>query len=196
MWISFFAALLTAGTYDGVSEAGSVRLTLREDGTARFGGAECRWASDEAALTLDCATDTYVLRGRAEGGTIVLAGPPFGTLRLRPAADPAERAPAPPPLPAAFVGTWGHTASGGTLTLRLAGDGTFEMRQAPLGAGEPVVTRGRWSGDDGALVLQPDGGRPLRYRATALGDRLRVGGGDLPTDVDLLKMAADPAAPL
>jgi hypothetical protein len=65
-----------------------------------------------------------------------------------------------------------------------------------VGAGEPVVTRGRWAGDEGTLVLEPEGGRPLRYRATALGDRLRIGGGDLPADVDLRKMEADRKAPL
>ncbi len=196
MWISLFAALLTAGTYDGVSESGRVRLTLGDDGTARFAGAECRYTSDDAALTLVCGATTYVLRGRREGAAVVLTGPPFGTLRLRAVAHPAEQVPAPAPLPAALVGTWAYTASGGTLSLRLAVDGTFEMRQASLGAGEPVVTRGRWSGDESALVLQPEGGPPLRYRATALGDRLRIGGGDLPADVELPKMEADPEAPL
>ncbi len=161
---------LAPGRYLAETPAGErVELVLHADGRALFGGAACAWEQSAGALRLGA----HVLK--EDGGCHV--GPPFGRLCFSPAPLTVPRDPAPPPAPAPLVGEWVFSGSGGELVLALGAGGAYEMRQPGL------VTRGRWRGGDGSLVLVPDGGGPIRYRARRGGADLLVAGGDLPSEV-------------
>lgn len=195
MWIALAALLVPPASFEGYAIDGRVDLELRADGSARFGGAECR-ATTGGALVLTCGAQTYTLEVSGDADAPVLLGPPFGRVDLRRVERPAETPPAPPPPPdRSLAGAWRFEASGGALTLVLAGDGGYTMLQEATG-GAPSTSTGRWQSDGESLTLVPEGGAALRYRVARGDDRLRIGGGDLPSDVELRKVAALPAPPL
>ncbi|MCB9547492.1 MAG: hypothetical protein H6706_16830 [Myxococcales bacterium] len=193
-WLALWAPIalgtptLAPGRYVGVVDTGIVWLVLAADGAATYGEAPYRWRQADGVLHLDGPTPlalTLDAAGRC------LTGPPFGHVCLRPV-PVVEPTPAPPvERPAAFVGAWQHTASGGTLRLDLSPDGGYVMVQQATG--DPVVeTRGAWHGDAAGLVLTPAGGGALRYRARRAGADLLLGGGDLPLDVRFSPVEASP----
>lgn len=184
VWV--LAALpLGPGRYVGVVEGGAeVGLELRAGGAGTFAGAAVKWTLEGDVLTLRPAVGApYELRVTESGEDLVLTGPPHGRVTLRPVEAAAETsAPPPPPVPLPWVGGWRHTASGGSLVLRLVASGVYEMEQP--GASVERVT-GRWLGDlaAGTLTLTPDGGEALVYSARRDGEALMISGGDLPTAV-------------
>ncbi len=175
------ATPLPPGRYAGLSDAGRVDLTLAEDGRAVFGAAAMRWRVDGDGLVLSAPGGRSLrLTVRHEGGVAVLEGAPFGPLRLRPLPSIAPAEPPTPVRPLDWVGGWRHAASGGVLILRLRGDGRYAMLRSEA---DPTPGTGDWSAPDGALVLTPDGGPPLTYRARRDGPDLIIAGGDLPIEV-------------
>lgn len=185
LWL-FLLAALAPGRYRGVTDHGVVWLELRPDGRAVYGGAAYLWHAEPGSLVLAAPEGTLTLTLRDTPAGPVLVGPPFGEVQLTPVdwPAPAEAPPAAPPT-APWAGTWQHTASGGTLALRLDPDGTYELRQQFGPTEPPVVSGGRWSGDATSLVLTPEGGAPLRYAARREAAALLLSGGDLPFEVRL-----------
>lgn len=192
--MSFTAALLTVlllgappapGRYAGEAAGGRVDLALLEDGRAIYGGAAMRWRAEGDAVVLKApgGRETRLTLRHDDDGAF-LEGGPFGPVRLiplptiEPVYDPA------PVRPLAWVGAWRHSAPGGTLVLRLRGDGRYALAQ-PTAEGEPPIPEatGSWQATGQQLLLTPDGGAPLSYRARRDGDALVLGGGDLPVDV-------------
>lgn len=188
VWV--LAALpLEPGAYVGVVEGGAeVGLELRAGGEGTFAGAAVKWALEDDVLTLRPAAGApYELRVSEAGEDLVLTGPPHGRITLRPAKTAAaEASTPPPPVPLPWVGGWRHTATGGSLVLRLVASGVYEMEQS--GASIERTT-GRWVGDltAGTLTMTPDGGEALVYRAKRDGEALMISGGDLPTAVRFLR---------
>lgn len=175
-WLMGLAAALLPGQYAGQTATGdAIALHLRADGTAQHAGADWRWAADGDVLVLRRGDTTRRWRVRIDArGAVTLEGAPFGRATVQPLRfDPP---PAPPPSrPKAWLGTWAHRGSGGTLLLDLAAEGAVTLGPA----GEPPA-RGTWRAADGALVLAVDGGPTLRYMARRDGARLVLRGGDLP----------------
>lgn len=206
IWPILALALVAGGHYEGVCDQGRVTLTLGLDGAARYGGADFTWRREGEALILAPAEGPALTLQITEGpGEIVLTGPPFGRLWLRPTRLPGPAAaPTPPaePPPAEAAGRWRYSASGGTLILELNPSGAFRMIQrfeSPL-AGAPGPDRvsvGRWTGQRGAadaLILIPHGGGPVTYRFQRAGGRLLIRGGDLPTMVGFEQVQGDQIA--
>lgn len=170
---------LAPGRYAGTSAEGRVDLTLYDDGRAVFGGAALRWRAEGAIIVLRApgGGERRLVVERDDAGA-AFTDPTLGRVQLRPlpAIEPV-RAPA-PVRPLAWIGAWRHRASGGELALRLRADGRYEMQQD---GADPQG--GAWQAVEGTLVLTPDGGPPLGYRARLEGGALVVGGGDLPVEV-------------
>ncbi len=183
------ALLLSAppapGRYAGEVPHGRIDLALLDGGRAIFGGAALRWRTEGEALILKAPGGRELrLTMRHDADGALLEGSAFGPIRLTPLPDiEPVRDPA-PARPLAWVGGWRHTAPGGALVLRLRGDGRYALAQ-PTGPGAPPIpdAEGTWSALDGRLILTPDGGTPLSYRARRDGDALVLGGGDLPVEV-------------
>jgi hypothetical protein len=158
-WLLALAAL-TPGRYAGSApDWGRVWIELLPDGTATWDGVVGRWQG----TSLQVGDRTYRwVEGCLEG--------PGGPVCLRLVAPP-ER-PRPVLRPAAWVGRWRHSASGGSLVLVLQADGRVLMAGA----------EGRWRSEGDQLVLVFSG-RAVRYRVARVGPGLRVAGGDLPFGV-------------
>lgn len=179
--VLLLAAPLPPGRYAGHAAAGRVDVQLSEDGRAIFGGAAMRWKAEGETLVLTAPGGRALrltVRRDARGAT--LEGSPFGPIRVAPLPSITPTRPPAAIRPLDWVGAWRHTATGGALVLRLRGDGRYEMLR---GDADPAPASGRWQADDAALILTPDGGPALTYRARRDGPDLIVAGGDLPIEV-------------
>lgn len=192
---------LAPGRYLGESPAGDVWLWLKADGVAEFGGAPVRWRMDADTLVLE-GQQTWRLTVLERNGRTCLKGAPFKRICLTPA---PLAAPPPPPKrhrPTQWIGAWRHVATGGSLTLALDADGRYRMQQAATGDGIEE-THGGWHAEadctsasndmpcpPNRLILIPDGGDGLTYRARLAGQTFLIGGGDLPMEIGFKQIAA------
>jgi hypothetical protein len=211
---------LAPGRYLGESASGDVWLWLKADGSAEFGGAPVQWRIEDDVLLLE-GRSAWRLTIVERKGRTCLEGPPFKRICLT-AAPLAEAPPPPArQRPSGWTGAWRHVATGGSLTLQLEPDGHYRMQQAATGD-PVEDTQGRWHAEAVAeerrgeghpvcraqvalgtpgrlpacppnrLILLPDGGEPLPYRARIAGDTLLVGGGDLPMEIGFKRVTARP----
>lgn len=173
------ASPLPPGRYAGLASAGAVDLTLLDDGRAIFGGAALRWRAEGESIVLRAPGGAERrLRVEHDDRGAAVHDDALGAIRLTPLPSIEPVRPPAPVRPLAWVGGWRHRASGGALVLRLRGDGRYEMQQP---GAEPDT--GGWHAIDEVLVLTPDGGSPLSYRARIEAGELVVTGGDLPVEV-------------